>query len=430
MKARRSAEFLAAAHRGDWRRARDLLAAGADPDAQGAHGVTALSMAAGRGHVEVCADLLERRANPNAREKTSGCTPLMRACGVENSAATLRLLLEARADPHLRDEAARTALLIASAAGNVDAAEVLIDFGADVQAVARGDSASAKAMGLEKKVLSTFLYGHNRTVMDDYVAFRRKEGALRCEDSTFENESDVFALVEALHQPVPPEAQSNADLDEEVEAVHQASGPELLLPTAAAATPMETDPSITPEAAFQAPTRSLTIDWGDESAPDSDGESQSDSPEAFLPEGLWLSSVAPLRGIDTAPSPLSAERLSAREPQKRRLRGVDERCAGDGDTPLLAAARAGHRDMCELLLWHGADLDARDSVGDTALMAAARAGHVEALRPLLACAAHAAAGGCAQAGAAREQDRRAALQLAEVCAHEAAARVLRGYTCT
>jgi ankyrin repeat protein len=52
-------------------------------------------------------------------------------------------------------------------------------------------------------------------------------------------------------------------------------------------------------------------------------------------------------------------------------------------TPLMHAAYAGNTDVVELLLAHGAPVDARDDVGSTALILAARKGRLPVVRRLL-----------------------------------------------
>jgi ankyrin repeat protein len=56
----------------------------------------------------------------------------------------------------------------------------------------------------------------------------------------------------------------------------------------------------------------------------------------------------------------------------------------DGRTPLHAAAMTGHKDVAELLLAKGADVNARDNHGGTPLHAAAMTGHKDVVELLLA----------------------------------------------
>ena len=67
-----------------------------------------------------------------------------------------------------------------------------------------------------------------------------------------------------------------------------------------------------------------------------------------------------------------AEHLVAENPDH-----INARCGSD-ETPMHAAARAGHINILSLLLDHGADVDVRDNKGDTPLLKASWAGKREA----------------------------------------------------
>ena len=62
---------------------------------------------------------------------------------------------------------------------------------------------------------------------------------------------------------------------------------------------------------------------------------------------------------------------------------VDEKSPHVGDTALLLATASGHRDIVELLLEHGANVDVQDNYGTTALMAAANRGNRDMVELLL-----------------------------------------------
>lgn len=62
-----------------------------------------------------------------------------------------------------------------------------------------------------------------------------------------------------------------------------------------------------------------------------------------------------------------------------------------GDTPLMAAARAGNADLVGYFMAHGADAGHRNRAGGTALLAAIRHDHAESVRQLLARGADPAA---------------------------------------
>ena len=131
-----------------------LLKAGADPNAAFGDGETALMTAARTGSVDAVKMLLTFGANVNAKEAWRGQTALMWAAS-ENHAAVVKLLIELRADVnarsirydfpkltggnggiiHDRSEGGLTALFFAARQGAIEAAEVLIDAGADLRAI-------------------------------------------------------------------------------------------------------------------------------------------------------------------------------------------------------------------------------------------------------------------------------------------------------
>lgn len=63
---------------------------------------------------------------------------------------------------------------------------------------------------------------------------------------------------------------------------------------------------------------------------------------------------------------------------------VEDRGQKNDCTPLMEAASAGHIEIIELLLKHGADVNAQSSTGNTPLMYACAGGHVGAVQLLLA----------------------------------------------
>uniref|UniRef100_A0A336L5G5 CSON003381 protein n=1 Tax=Culicoides sonorensis TaxID=179676 RepID=A0A336L5G5_CULSO len=67
---------------------------------------------------------------------------------------------------------------------------------------------------------------------------------------------------------------------------------------------------------------------------------------------------------------------------------VEDRGQKNDCTPLMEAASAGHIDIIELLLKHGADVNAQSSTGNTPLMYACAGGHVDAVKLLLAAGAN------------------------------------------
>ncbi len=131
--------LTAAAARGDAFAVRQLLASGADANAQDSHGYNALDYAARAGHTETVAALLDAGANPNARDcGTNGWTPLLHAIH-KNQTAVAKLLVERGADVNARGGSCReklvehglTALQYAAGYDNAELVRLLLARGAD-----------------------------------------------------------------------------------------------------------------------------------------------------------------------------------------------------------------------------------------------------------------------------------------------------------
>ena len=108
-----------------------LLAAGADPNAERGNGETPLMTAARVGSLDVARSLLAAGADPDAAEATLGQTALMLAVA-ENHTPVARLLLETGAAVSARSKNRFTPLLFAAQQGNLEAADLLMSAGADI----------------------------------------------------------------------------------------------------------------------------------------------------------------------------------------------------------------------------------------------------------------------------------------------------------
>ena len=149
-----------------------LLDSGGDPDTTMPGGETLLMTAARTGDPETVRVLLARGADPNAREHLRGQTALMWAAA-GNNAAVIHVLAEQGADLQARTEnpsrspgrtfsstpaTGFTPLLFAVRGGHLDAVQVLLDAGADVNdAVSDGQSALVVASANANWELAAYL---------------------------------------------------------------------------------------------------------------------------------------------------------------------------------------------------------------------------------------------------------------------------------
>jgi ankyrin repeat protein len=124
--------LLAAAEAGDHDAALELLDAGADANARGADGSTALMWAAYNGDVELVERLIAAGADVDARNEFG--TSALREAAVLGSAPIVEALLDAGADPNATNPEGETPLMAVARTGNVEAATLLLDAGADINA--------------------------------------------------------------------------------------------------------------------------------------------------------------------------------------------------------------------------------------------------------------------------------------------------------
>jgi ankyrin repeat protein len=107
---------------------RTLLDQGANIDAKGSGGATALMMACWWGHLDVVRLLLDRGANVNAKGP-DGYTALMEAARYGRFEIT-EMLLEKGADVNAKTVTGKTAHSLAKEKGNTELQELLLDYGA------------------------------------------------------------------------------------------------------------------------------------------------------------------------------------------------------------------------------------------------------------------------------------------------------------
>ena len=126
------APLVAAAQAHDAQTTRALISQGAEVNAEGDDGTTALHWAAHNGDVELVDVLLKAGAKVNTVNHY-GASPMAEAAIIGN-VALLEKLLKAGADPEATNAQGQTALMVIARTSNVEAARLLIQRGAKVNA--------------------------------------------------------------------------------------------------------------------------------------------------------------------------------------------------------------------------------------------------------------------------------------------------------
>ena len=112
-----------------------LLDKGANPNAYGQMGKTALIYASKNGHLEIVRALLDKDANPNFKDKNDE-TPLIHA-SKNGHLEIVRALLDKGADVQVISDYGSTALMHASKNGHLEIVRALLDKGTDVQTISK-----------------------------------------------------------------------------------------------------------------------------------------------------------------------------------------------------------------------------------------------------------------------------------------------------
>lgn len=119
--------FLLQVQQGDPEIVTLFLSAGMSPQVTNKIGATPLLVAARFGRLQVAELLLQKGADPNAKDQQLGGTPLI-AAAINGDPALINLLLAHGADPKIRAERnGMTALMAAAMAGQAKAVEFLLD---------------------------------------------------------------------------------------------------------------------------------------------------------------------------------------------------------------------------------------------------------------------------------------------------------------
>jgi ankyrin repeat protein len=124
--------LLDAVERGDRATALSLLAKGADPNAPGPDGTTAIMWAAANDDIELVRALI--KAGADVTSKNQFGTSAITEAAIVGSAPVVDALLKAGADPNTKNPEGETPLMAVARSGKVGAARLLLEARADVNA--------------------------------------------------------------------------------------------------------------------------------------------------------------------------------------------------------------------------------------------------------------------------------------------------------
>jgi len=312
--------------------AQALLRAGADAKAANRYGVTPLSLAVINGNAAMVDSLLKAGAVPAASESI-----LMTAARAGNPAVMRLLLARSKANVNSRESAyGETALMWAAAENHAEAAQLLIEHGADINARSQLMTYPKDRFGLEG-VISVLPHGQWTPLM--YGARQGSLGALRVlvkagADLNLSDPDGTTALVFAI---------INSHYDAARLLVEAGANPNLADTAGMAALYAAVDASTLGEI-YGRPGKKMVNDT-----------SAQELMNALLAHGANANAQLKSAALYRAHTP-------------------GEPALGEGATPLMRAAKNGDVATMRLLLAHGADPSLRQKNGTTALMLAAGLG--------------------------------------------------------
>ena len=187
-----------AAYRDEIRTAKRLLKAGADPDLANDYGVTPLMLAIRNRSAGMVELLLDEDADPDVT-LWNGVTPLMAAARTGNM-AIVEALIDAGADVNAAEpRRSQTALMWAISAGNPDAARLLIENGAGVEVATTRLNEQFNPMEIEGYVRSV-----SGTAAGGYtpLMFAARAGDMATTKLLLERGADVDAIAGADGSPL------------------------------------------------------------------------------------------------------------------------------------------------------------------------------------------------------------------------------------
>lgn len=338
--------LYAAAGNADPAMTKRLLAAGADPNMALMSGETPLMLASREGNVATARALLEGGADPNAQEKNGRQTALMWAIAEHHPEITAELVAH-KVDVNARSRTGYTALMFA-ARGDVESARILLNAGADPNAIIPdwGGTALiiASTMGQTDVVAALLDKGADPNYKDGN-SFTALHAAVR--DSDYgEDRAQREAAVATVKVLLKHGADPNARIHQEKPTVRALDELEF-----EGATPLALAAEVNNLDAIKV----LVEGGADPNIPTAKGTTP-----LILASGA-ATDVQRARSID--------ERAFAVETAKYLVaHGADVNAVGQfGWTALHAASYQGLSDVIEFLASKGAKLDTKDELGQTPL---------------------------------------------------------------
>jgi uncharacterized protein len=361
--------LLEAAEGGDRAAALAALEAGADVNARGPDGTTALIWAAYNGDADLAGRLLKAGADANAKNQFG--TSALGEAAIGGYTEVIAALLANGADVDLANPEGETPLMEVARTGNVAAATLLLDAGADVNAIELWGQQSALMWAAAQKhpAMIKLLVARGADV-DARGAVRNWERKVIREPRPKDMNQGgftplLYAAREGCIECAKELVAGGADLD--------LPDPHRVTPLNMALLNLHFD-----FAAYLIEAGADVNKW------DLYGRSPlylaadvSTIPVMGNGAMVVLPSMDKLKAIDIARLLLDkGANVNAQLKRRPPYRNVPQDRGGDsilsfGATPLLRAARAGDTPMVELLLEHGALVDLPSNQGVTPLMAAA-----------------------------------------------------------
>jgi ankyrin repeat protein len=362
-----------------------LLDNRADPNAVDNSSSTALQTAARCGSTEAVCLLLDRGADPNVRSGHDEGTALQ-AAAYHGSVEIVRLLLERGADVNASDKRGETALM--NAVQYPELVRILLDSGADVNAAdGRGRTALMKAVWTEESLRLLMKYGADLDAKDNDGTT-----ALMCaiegrQDASWERRKYWVKLVRLLENPETLSQEATTrEIPDEAKTSQAPQEQKAKVPKE----PRRRKGSYDFGAALEARKEMARLNIPFDKATFLDFAERGDIDMVNLMLDAGISpNVAEHKysGSETA----LTHAVDNEDIEMVRLlldKGADPNIGnsmeyGSDATLLISAVCKKNRQIVQLLLKFGADVDAADSESFTALMYAAIGGDIEIVRLLL-----------------------------------------------